>query len=99
MNTKVTESADPVEHAFCIARVAREAGFVKNTIANGVIARRNHPSYGYTKTDLKNGLYRLEGLGRAIATMTWGYGGGRWKEALADHGIDWDDLRKRVEAS
>lgn len=43
-------------------KVEREIRAVRNKVVNGLNARLNHPTYGYTKTGLRRDLNVLTGL-------------------------------------
>lgn len=56
-----------------LPRLEREIRNQAATVANGVVMRREHPTYGYTKASLRRDLHRLEGMLSAWLLIT-----GRW---------------------
>lgn len=90
-----------------VDRLEREITQAGHTILNGIKMRRDHPSYGYTKTALVADLNRLEGMLLAWLVIT-----GRWdfpgaptfaqaeRDAISQRfGISTPSLRKLIKES
>jgi hypothetical protein len=97
----------PVKPASATERLEREIGNAHTSINSALASRRDHPSYGYTKTELRASLHRLEGM-----ITAWLYVTGRWDHAgsvvFYDHtaatvrdalGIDLAELHARVKGA
>ena len=81
----------------------REIGAQRNGLMNAILMRKEHPTYGYTKAEIRRVFARIEGLLYAWQTITTGFASanfiGAAREAGDALGIDLIDLRNRVEES
>jgi len=83
-------------------RLEREIRDARGTVVNGMQMRREHPSYGYTKTMIREELTRLTALieAHALVTGAIAYIAKPVLPDIREHGrtlgVDLSDLEKKV---